>query len=321
MPKLCIVYNMCGVRGNESSFYYDIAIKSILEQTFKDYILVLSGCKLSAQTKMNLHREVGVDLKVDYNYIDELYPVPVTFNHSCLQATEKHGPFDGYLYLDSGCIFQKLDDLQKLYDGFKSHDACGMYAAQVDEDPGYHDWFGLGRNENDRSEDYKLFEKGDFIVPVGKTCNLHAQIFSRELVEFYGKPYPDIFAGHCSESVFTFVCAALKLNMIISKDVVLHHERLDGQSAGFNPWAWQAEGRSRAEHPYLVPSIIQLVASPEAKEFGLGYEEVQGLAMHDPTQFTSDGYCKNSDLKHYIRNHLFVPKSLLDYDEIKSAYI
>ncbi len=324
MNKLCIVYNMAGVRGNESSFYYSVAINSILSQSFKDYTLVLSGCCLNETTKDNLRKEFKD--RADLLFVDGLYPVTVTFNFACMRTRHIYGNFEGYLYIDSGCVFQNDDDLQKLYDGFKSHPDCGMYAAQVDGDTGYHQWFGLGRFIDDHSENYKLFENGDFRIPIGKCCNLHTQIFSDAIMEFYGRPYPDIFASHYSETVFSYVCAAIKTSYWISKDVIVHHELLDGQSSGYSPVEWKINKRKELyDHPYIVDSVMNRVGSKMARHLGLGYGELSapehpnGLVNHDPAQFDENGYCVNEDLKHYISDSLFLSALDLNYSNIEGT--
>lgn len=312
---------MCGIRGNESSLYYIRAITQILNQSFSDYRLILSGCCLSDNTKLQLRHTFSNN--VDYHFIDDKYPVTVTFNHACLTAIEKYGYSDGYLYIDSGCIFNTAEDLQKLYDGFKAHPNCGMFAAQTDSDTGYHQWFGLGRYIDDHSENHKLFIAGDYKIPVGKTCNLHTQVFSSDLVKFYGRPYVDIFASHYSETVFTFVCAAIGQSMWISSDVVVHHELLDGQSSGYSPVEWKlALGKQLFEHPYIIPSILERVASDEAVKLGLGYGELSspehpgGLVLHDVSQFDDMGNCVNSELKTYIKNNLYLNTMELNYADI-----
>lgn len=319
MTKLCLVYNCCGISGRENSDYYIQAIDSILDQTFDGFELIISGCCLSTEVKQALMDKFSA--WVTFCWTDSIYPVPVTFNLACLKAIKAFGEFEGYMYIDSGIKFLNKDDLQKFYDGWKQHEDCGMYAARVDFDGGLHQWFGIGRDIYDISEDYKLFVNGDFVIPVGKTCNLHVQIFSYKIVEYYGRPYVDIWAGHMSESVFSFVCAALKLKFVINKDILAHHEHLDGASSGFNPFIWEASGRKRSEHPYLIPSIMDVVASEEAKKLGLGYEECTNLVPHDKSQYDENGFCINDGLKRYIRDNLYLPKHLLDYEVVECDFV
>lgn len=319
MTKLIVIYNTSEAAGRENSAYYIAAIESILGQTFKDFKLVISGYRLSPNTKEKLLRKFKG--KAAFNFIDDKYPVTVTYNLSCLKALYAFGNADT-MYVDSGCQFMGRKDLGTLYSAFESYNgSVGMYSVRVDEDSGFHDWFGLGKHQFDYSEDYKLVENGDFTVPIGKTCNLHGQIFSKELTAYYGKPYVDIFGGHCSESVFSFVCAAVRSKMVVNKDIVMHHERLDKQSHDFDPWKWEQTGKRRSEHPYLIPSVMDIVGSAEARRLGLGYEELQGLVMHDASQYDENGFCKNEELKKYIKDNLYVPKSLLDYNAINCEFI
>lgn len=309
--EFLVVYNMCGLRGNENSDYYIRAINSILNQTYKSTI-VLSGCCLSETTKVKLQTSFGD--KVSFFWIDKIYPVPVTFNAAVLMARQTFGPYEGYMYVDSGCVFTKSTDMESLYRGFSKD--VGMYAARVDHDSGYEDWFGNIITENDMfpqtlASAPKLL---DFTIPLGKTVNLHTQVFSESIVEAYGRPYPDIFAGYCSESVFSFLCAAIKTKFKVCGNVVAHHQHLDGQSAGFHPAAWQAQGKNTLDHPYLVDSIVEIMK--RGQEFGLGYEELHSVVMHDEKCFDKDGFSTDGRLAHFIKENLFLQPDKLNYDTI-----
>lgn len=319
--EFLVVYNMCGIRGNENSDYYIQAINSILNQTYY-CTLVLSGCCLSKVTKEKL--EATFKDKVSFFYIDKQYPVPVTFNAAVLMARQTFGPYEGYMYVDSGCLFTKPTDMENLYCGFSKD--IGMYAARVDHDSGYKDWFNVEPWDEDRmfppyscmdftgSSGRPSVSYLDFTIPLGKTVNLHTQVFSESIVEAYGRPYPDIFAGYCSESVFSFLCAAIKTKFKICGNVKVHHAHLDGQSAGFHPAAWQAQGKNTLDHPYLVDSIIEIMK--RGQEFGLGYEELHNIVMHDEKCFDKDGFSTDERLAHFIKENLFLQPDKLNYDKI-----
>jgi len=135
-------------------------------------------------------------------------------------------------------------------------------------------------------------------------------------MDAYGYLFPDIYASFCSESVFSFLCAAIRKKFVLSKDVIVTHlKSMDGPSSGFNPNSWLMQGKPTYDHPFLVDSVVEL--AKKGHEFGFGYEECQGIVMHNPDKY--DGFfCNDERLKDYIRDNQFVGNlGLLNYDNIK----
>lgn len=312
---LAVIFNTCGIRGEHPEQYAE-AIDRILKQDFTDFKLIISSCLNTSACSDYLKNRFGD--KILINKIQERLPVNVTFNHSCLLARETYGEFEGYLYVDSGIFLKTSKDLGNLYDLFKSDD-YGMVAAQVDSDGGYHQWFGLGQDERDHSTNHLFFENGDFVIPIGKTVNLHCQIFSKKLFDYYGYLFPDIYAGYCSESVFSFLCAALHTKYVLSKDVVVSHiHGLDGGSSGFDPIAWKRSGKETYEHPFMVESVVAI--AKQGQEFGFGYEECQNIVNHISDKF--DGYfAKDDRLKDFIRDTQFIGNIGFNYSHVMSEVV
>ena len=312
MNKLAIIFNTCGISGEHPQQYVK-ALDSILEQEMPDSQIIVSACMNSRAAMEYVKKKVA--RPVTFNLIQEKLPVNVTFNHSALKARELFGDFEGYLYVDSGIEFTKKTDIFSLYK-LLSTDNYGMVAAQVDTDGGYFQWFGIGDGHNDHTQNHKFFENGDFEIPIGKTVNLHCQIFSKEILDTYGYLFPDIYASFCSESVFSFLCAAIKKKFVLSKDVVVKHlKSMDGPSSGFSPHSWMMQGRPTYDHPFLVDSVVELAR--KGQEFGFGYEECQNIVNHNPDKY--DGlFCNDDRLKNYIRDNQFVGNlGLLDYSKIE----
>ena len=66
----------------------------------------------------------------------------------------------------------------------------------------------------------------NFAMPMGSSCNLHAQFFTHDIYEsFKSKIIPDVFAAYCTESTFSFINASIKKNWAILKDIVLKHNK------------------------------------------------------------------------------------------------
>jgi len=138
------------------------------------------------------------------------------------------------------------------------------------------------------------------------------------LYEAYdNRVWPDIFASYSSETVFSFLVAAIQKRWaVVTTPRVTHIVEMDGRSAGFKnelaPISW--------DHMYKIPhSILDICAA--GQPYGLGYQECDQIAMHDPTQFDEKGYCINSDLEDFIKENLFLSKDYLDYDKIYHEFI
>ena len=316
MNKLLVVFNTCGIK-RENPDQYIRGIRSLLDQDLDNFRVVVSSCLNSDSGRRYLIDNLGDS--VSYNFIDETLPINVTFNHSCLKGREEFGDYEGYVYVDSGITLKTQSDLSNLYNLFKRDD-YGMVSGRTDSDSGYSLWFGLGEGLWDTSEDHKLFDGGDFVIPVGKTVNLHFQIFGKKLIDYYNFLMPDIYAGYCTESVFSFLCAALDTKFAVSKDVIVEHiHQMDIGSSGFDPLQWQRDGGKSYEHPFLVDSIIDI--ANKGHEFGFGYEECEDILMHDPDKFDENGYAKDDRLKDFIRDTQFVGNmGLMDYDKVNHTW-
>lgn len=310
--KLAIIYNTSGISGLESYEFYQPAIDSLLAQDLDDCRVIVSDCLGSTRNRNALLDRYGNN--ISYCFIDEKRPLPITFNKTVLESIKRLGNFEGFLYIDSGIILHKTDDVRKLYQLFKSG-PYGMVSSRTNHDSGYYQWFGLGNSPIDESQSWRLFKDGDFVVPLGKAVNLHCQIFSNSLVETYNKPYTDIFLKHCSESVFSFKCAAVNQKWVVSKDVIAEHRYLHGNASAIA----SDSTRPNYDDPYLIDSVIDVIV--KGKPYGLGYEECAGRQIHDPEKFDTDGFALDPQLAPYIRDNLFLSSNLLDYSSIDCSWI
>lgn len=299
---MLVVYNTCGLVRDNTQLYIR-NLESLLNQDLKCDVVVSSCCNSEACAK-----EIVSKFPIYYNHITDKLPISVTFNHTVEIMTKLLGEFDDVMCVDSGIDFGYNSNLRKLYELHKSG-PYAMTCARTTDDMGFDDWFHTSVFGEE------LFKKGHLIVPTGKAVNLHAQIFSREIRDTYGRVLPDIFAGQCMESVFSFMCAALKKRWIVHKDVVLDHlTGADGPSSGFNPAKHVNEtGKPRWDHMFGTDEPV-LDIMGRGVEYGMGYEENQGIVMHREDCY-EDGLCTNDELKVFIRNNLFLKN--FDYSSVK----
>ena len=322
MNKIFIIYNICGLSGKTNNNQYSKSIESILNQNFNEYKLIISSCLNSQNTidsLINKHRG-----KISINWIKDKIPINTSFNHTVIEAIKKFGPAESYLYMDSGVDFEnQIDAIQKVYNLYNSG-PYGLITIRTDTNHGFHIWFPEtgAKTDNDTVADLYFRNLPDnFIVPIGKACNMHCQLFSNKIQEFYGQLWPSIFAGESSESVLGAVIAALKLKHIIHKDLQVHHEHsVDGPSSGFPPWKWvQDTGRPPYDHPFIIDNLMDRIMG--GAQYGLFYETIRGVLMPDLSKYDGNGYALDPKLKSYIKDNLFLKKEELDFNKINSEWI
>jgi hypothetical protein len=329
--KLTVIFNTCGISGHENVERYISSIHSILNQNFNDFRVVLSSCQNSKAVRDRLMSEFKN--RISYSFIDDVLPVNITFNKSVQSSVSNLGKSDGYLYIDSGIdMSDDLEALSKLYDLHKSG-PNGMTASRVDCDAGYWLWFGQGvpgwdphvspTPQQDFECSQAMFRDGSFTVPIGKTVNLHLQIFDNSIFEsFDGRLMPDIFASHSTEGVFSFINSCLNKKFVVHKDVFVRHlTAMDGGSSGFRPERAGVQGY-RHTISFSKKTIMDVVDSQEAKNCGFGYEECQSILMHDKLKFDECGFSMDPErLKKFLLEGFYLSKEEFDYENINHVFL
>ena len=299
--RCIVVANLCGLRGLERIDKYLQHIGSLLKQEHDSFRVVVSGCLSTSHCKRILKEKLGD--RVSYNWITARVPVGVSFNHSVLQAVKGFGPAEGYVYVDSGVDCGWAGMLTRMDD--RREQGHAMVHVTVDEDTGY-EWCGI----------HMPPDGSDLVVPIGRTCNLHMQMFSHELLATYGKLMPDVFASDTSESIFSFMCAAIKRKMLIlGGPIIRHMSMLDGASSGFQ----------RGQVPFKITKDEFKRRLDEGYHVGFGYEECGGVLMHDPAKYDADGWLVSEDLRagleRFIRDKMFLQPAEFDYADIEHEWI
>ena len=101
-----------------------------------------------------------------------------------------------------------------------------------------------------------------------------------------------------------------------------HYHSMDGASSGFNPNGVIARVMPPWQHLFGGPrSMVEIIEDPEGISSGFGYEEINDVMHHDPSQFDEEGYCKNTRLKDFIKKNIFLSPEHFDYEEMTSSYI
>ena len=323
MKKALIVYNICGILKDNTDIYpaFMNAIRSQYKTFNGELKVIVSGCMMRQHTMSKLKEQFP---EFDYIHVNDKLTVNVTFNNAVLKAIEKYGEFDLYAYQAADALLEE-DSFNGMSDIMINNPVIGLYSAQIDQDSCYAYGLKLGGGRHvidDERAREEMFQHGDdYIVPVGRACAAHFNIYSNELFKFYGRCCPDIFASYCTESVFSFMVAALKKQWWISKDhKIRHFPSLDSPSAGFKP---TEDNRKNGfwDHALFSDSLINIFENEYARSIGLGFEECQNVVVHDGSQFDENQFCINEQLKEYIKENLYVSKDIFDYNKINCEFV
>jgi len=315
--KLLVVYNTCGIKKDNADWYIE-CINSILDQDYEDHQVVLSSCLNSPECFRKVYNTFRD--KISYCYHSEPHTVNITFNKTVQECVKHFGEFENYLYVDSGVLFNDRTAISKACELASSGDNS-FVSIQVDNDMVASDVKFNDVTMKFESDGVQI--RGEHMeVPLGTACNLHTQIFSNETYQkFNNKIIPDVFAAYCTESTFSFLCAAMEKKWVIMKDVSLRHEKgVDGASSCVphwspvhnNPWNNLLYGRDARI----------FINDPEAQRVGLGYEECNSIMMHNEEAYDKEGKAKHpEELTGMINKYFFLTKEELDYDKIKHKFI
>jgi hypothetical protein len=310
--RLLTVFNICH-KDKENCDHYINSINSIFNQD-----LGLKGDKIENKVVISALRNTESCLRrmretfrnnIDIVYYGELWTVNITFNKTIQEVVKRFGNFDGYIYIDSGVALTDPNAIKTMANLLDSG-LYSMITIQTDTDNGLSAWLGLD-----------LVRNQDFIMPVGRACNLHCQLFSSDIFETYGKRImPDVFAAYCTESVFSFLNSAIHKRWVIAKDIIVHHSHgLDGGSMYFEkispkfgtPWNNLLFGRN----------AFDFMNDPEAIDAGLGYEEIFSVMVHKGDMHENDVHSRAPErLKAVILKYLFSNNNELNYDNITHTY-
>jgi hypothetical protein len=79
-------------------------------------------------------------------------------------------------------------------------------------------------------------------------------------------------------------------------------------------------GKNRWDHLFMKnESIVDIIK--RGTEYGMGYEEVQRIVMHDSSKYDENGYSRSDKLKEYIRDNLYLSSNEFDYSKINRKFI
>lgn len=309
MKRYLIIFNTCEIQRN-NLFLYIKHLQSLLNQTQNGFTsdIAVSGCAMHKATKAGLQKKFGKRLM--YCFMDEIQPVNITFNKAVEEIVKRKGRYDGYLYVDSGVDVQNnIHAIQEMHNRFITG-KYGIVTLQTDTDMGKENWFGLPTGH--------VWVGKDFIVPVGKCINLHFNLYDDRVLQYYGRLIPDIFKAYCTESVFSFMVAALNLQWVVVKDLVIFHTKsADGATSGFE----HIGPKGYWNNLMFGLDMITILNDPRARSTGFGYDEWNHIFDHDPSKFDENGFALDSGLGPFMKEKLFLTPDLFNYNNYQCETI
>jgi len=327
MKKFLVVYNFCGVNSDNFDMWID-HLTSIISQRDAHFDLVISGCLISEYSKNRLTEYLSSSRlkengEIYIDFIEELHPVNVTFNHSCIKCSEV-SDYEGYLFLSSDIKILNDIDLSRMFKFHYGHNV-GISNFIVDNE----NWIPTHISQ----ELWTKLQNEHSDFPFGLSINCDCVIFDSLIYKTYKKLIPDIFRSWCTESTFPFICASVnKVHKCHDNSLTVHHaiDRREGSSAiaksGCEKGCDDLYRSSR--------SVQERLLSEEAFLCGFGYAEshhyihkgtreaVEKIYLvHDENAYISDYHPKDPDrLINFIDKNLYLSNEELDYNVIQSFF-
>ena len=84
---------------------------------------------------------------------------------------------------------------------------------------------------------------------------------------------------------------------------------------------------SKNNYPDLIVLLRPTTPNRDIKivnkgiKYGMGYEELQEIVMHNPDLYDENGYSKDDRLSGYIRDNLFLSQQQFNYSQMNSQFI
>ena len=312
--RVLVVYNICGIKFNNLEMWSN-HLQDILNQEYSNFTVAVSGCVVSEDSKIELEKLKDKYSNIVFNWIEDVLPVNVTFNHTVQVCTEQLGEFDGHLYVASDVKFGNDTKVVEKLAYLHQNSNSAMTYALVDNDHGLDGWYADVWSDLD-----KMLETDHFCINIGRTANMHVILFDKSIYQtFNNKVIPDIFASHCTETTYSYLTAALgKKYVVHNKDIMLGHIGFaDGHSVGFineiqynDSIAWKHLFKSS------IPAEERLL-SAEAKASGFGYEAHRGLLPHDESMYDeNENHIEPEKLLGFLKKAIYLSDDEFNYKTI-----
>jgi hypothetical protein len=262
--------------------------------------------------------------QIFFNFINELHPINVTFNHSVILCSSFE-EYRGFLFVSSDIKFIGENDFQRMFIFHDTHNV-GISNFIVDNE----NWIPTHISVD--FWEHLSHRHTDF--PFGSSINCDCMIFDKEIFKTYKKVIPDIFRSWCTESVFPFLCASInKVHKCHDRSVVVHHAINLREGSSTIARSGCEKGCDDLYKSKI--NVFERLLSREAFECGFGYAESHFnvhtwtrehinkiYLVHNPDAYISDYIPKDTDrLVNFMKTAVFLNRDELDYSKIKFQFL
>ena len=241
---------------------------------------------------------------------NENNPVYVTFN-LCIKHFNKTGEYDYYIYCSEDCVMSSASDLVTIIRDSKYHPNTGHVSVLVD---------------NDNTNSYHHYNAYDpnghpMIVALTESINMHFSVWTNFFMKKYDFKYVDIINAYATESIYTFLNAAIGTKWVHCRKVRLQHQRCHKQKGylGYDTFRnfRDLESIFGPGVPLGLGFECWMDMIPEERKKAKPWDPLRFCHMPNRKAYSKEtGECKQPEkLYQYIKENLFVPKSVFDYDQ------
>lgn len=227
-------------------------------------------------------------------------PVYISFN-LCIKHFNTLNKYDYFIYSSEDCVMTLENDLTNILSDFKYSPNVGQVTGLVNLD------------NTIFYKHYDAHKKNaqPFKIQLSESINMHFSVWSYEFMSKYDFKYVDVLTAYATESLYTFLHAAVGTEWVHCRKVLLSHQR------------------SKKPKGYLGYEVFKQYRSIESifkpgMDVGLGFECWMASLRSEKRKhwypikkgvYSKRGVCKKPDRLHeYIKNNLFIPKDVFDYD-------
>jgi hypothetical protein len=326
MNKFLVVYNCCGIHKSNTSMWIE-HIESILKQKNCNFDVVVSACMIDYNSQMQLlnkFSKVEFENQIFFNFINELHPINVTFNHSIILCSSFQD-YRGFLFVSSDIKFTRVDDFERMFLFHENYDV-GISNFIVDNE----NWIPTHIGTDFWNQ--LSLKHADF--PFGSSINCDCMLFDKEIFKLYGKVIPDIFRSWCTESVFPFLCASInKVHKCHDQSIVVHHAINLREGSSTIARSGCEKGCDDLYKSRI--NVFERLLTSEAFECGFGYAESHFnthtwtrehlnkiYLVHNSDAYITDYRPKDTErLVNFIKSAVFLEKEELNYSKIKFQFL
>ena len=266
--------------------------------------IIIADCMSGEKTREKIKGIYLCDNQFSWTFLDFInQPLPLfqSINHALYVIGDRVKEYDYFAFCHADTRLRHTPDLKKLIGIFEQYPDCLVVAPQSDNDMLVYLPY---------LREYNLDRKPTKLA-LEESVNGHMYIWNRRFAEAYNYKLPDILEGCKVESFFTYLCAAIGGDMMLSHDVQIAHIGNMDKGGDYKDQV----------SPHYGGNFKKILY--EGQVWGLGFLESvpKSIAplkiLHDPGRFDNKGHSISSSLYWFLKMGLFLTKGEFDYSKVE----